>query len=477
MTKTIKIIHVLILFFVFSCTGNTDISNISQAKIGCYHLVDTLALDFLNKTMLPGISITVSRNEEIIYSKGFGFANMKQKIKMQPTTQVRTASVAKAITATALGRLVSEGRLDLDAPIKNYIPYITEQFSNLTCRQLAGHTAGVQHRPPKENRENKYYETVKETIALFDETLLLFEPDTDYKYSTNGYNLLAAVIEEISGKNYSAYMKEDIFIPLNMHQTFAEIQSELSSKDALMYYFNKGQLVLDKEFFNGSYKLAGAGFRSTSEDLAKMMNAYSNGFIASSVIETMFASHTLKNGSKTNVGIGWRLNRDINNLPTIEHAGNWQGARTVIVHYPKEQLTVALMINAQCTIFIEETAQLIAQCFLDKQENVALSKDISKSLQITNNLSEGTKELYSGSLSFSDGVGVLEIDTDKTWLTSNKVYFLGKPNIYALSTKYGLMYLNITLSPIFNGRLHQFQVLSDMYHPQNKPMLMLTEKG
>ncbi len=339
------------------------------AKVGvcqAYQPVDSLMTKFLNKEKVAGVSISVNKAGEILYSKGFGYADVKQKIKIQPNHQIRTASVAKVITATALGKLVSEGKLDFDTPIGNYIPYLKAPYTQLTARQIAGHTAGIRHRPSSNRIKKKHYTEVREMVTFFMDDPLNFKPNTAYQYSTLGYNLLASLIEEISGKKYVDYMKEDIFLPLNMTQTFPDDKYNFTQKDAKLYYLKKnGKLKLDKRIVDGSYKLAGAGFRSTSIDLSKMMDAYSNGFLSEKVVEEMFRSNLFVNGKPTNVGIAWRLNKDSNNRLTIEHAGNWQGARTVIVYYPESQLTVSIMINTRCNISIEETAKQVAQFFLE----------------------------------------------------------------------------------------------------------------
>jgi len=367
--------QLLIVPLILSLIGSSTIeinkpSNDFTDKtiINGYQNVDTLMKAFLKKTKVAGVSISVNKAGEIIYSKGFGYADIKRKTKMKPTHQIRTASVAKVITATALGKLATDEKLDFDTPLKAYIPYLKEPYADLTTRQIAGHTAGIRHRPSSTKSKKKHYSEVKKSVDFFKEDPLLFQPDTEYKYSTLGYNLLALLIEEISGKRYVDYMKEDIFIPLKMSQTFPEEKAKLSEKDTKLYYFKKnGTLKLDKRIVDGSYKLAGAGFRSTSIDLVNMMNAYSNGFISKEVVQSMFTSNNLTNGKSTNVGIGWRLNKDLNNRPTIEHAGSWQGARTVIVYYPKSQLAISIMINTRCNVFIEETAHRIAQLFLKER--------------------------------------------------------------------------------------------------------------
>lgn len=442
-----------------------------------YDNVDVLIEDFLKKTQVAGISISVSQSEEVIYSKAFGYADVKNKMVMKPTSRIRTASVAKVITATALGKLATDGKLDFDAPLKKYIPYLQEPYASLTTRQIAGHTAGIQHRPSSKKLKNKHYTDVKETIPFFENTTLLFKPDTEYAYSTLGYNLLAVLIEEVSGKKYIDYMKDDIFTPLNMTQTLPDNKSAYTESDAKSYYIKDGRLRLDNKFQDGSYKLAGAGFRSTSVDLVQMMNAYSNGFIAEKVVKDMFKSNRLANGDLTNVGIGWRSNKDMNDNYTIEHAGSWQGARTVIVYYPEKGLAISIMINTKCTLFIEESAQIIAQYFLSEHSGNKAFDELNKSLEIVNHRSDGSTEKYVGELKFFDKHrGALHIKTDRSWLKKNNIYHLSSGNNFALSTNYGLLYLQLTLKPSFEGSLFQYQRLGDRFHMSQNPMLYLKER-
>lgn len=202
---------------LIACSSSTLI-HLSPNPIRSTSLVETLAKEFLHKTKLPGLSIAVSKKGELIYAKGFGYADLEAKIPMSSDTQLRTASVAKVITATALGRLVTEEKLNIDEPIKKYIPYIDKKYANLTTRQLAGHTAGIRHRPKGNSYKRKQYNTIQESVQLIKRPLL-FTPDTNYKYSTSGYNLLAAVIEGASGKKYTEYLNQEIFEPLGMMHT------------------------------------------------------------------------------------------------------------------------------------------------------------------------------------------------------------------------------------------------------------------
>ncbi|MEO0876799.1 MAG: serine hydrolase, partial [Bacteroidota bacterium] len=131
---------------------------------------DLLLQAFLKKTRVAGVSVSVNRAGNLIYSKGVGYANIVEEIPMEPSSQIRTASVAKVITATALGKLATDGKLDFDLAIGNYIPNLAEPYASLTTRQIAGHTAGIPHRPSSKQAMRKHYNAVQETIVFFEDT-------------------------------------------------------------------------------------------------------------------------------------------------------------------------------------------------------------------------------------------------------------------------------------------------------------------
>lgn len=429
--------------------------------------INSLAASFLKQTKLPGLSIAVAKNGNLLYAKGFGYANLEEELKMLPSTRIRTASVAKVLTATALGRLATEGLLDFDAPIQQYVPYINPLYANLTVRQLAGHTSGLQHRPSGKGYQNKQYNSIQETLEIIDNPLL-FEPGTDYKYSTAAFNLLAAVIEGASGLTYSDYMKKQVFEPLGMNQTVPENIKELTKDDADIYFFKNEKLKRDR-LINGSYKVPGAAFRSTPSDLVKLMNAYSElGFISQDVVGDMFASNTLKNGTKTIVGIAWRSSIDIFGHHVIEHAGNWRGARTVLVYYPEEQLSISLMINAECQILIEETAHIFAQLFRDSNESTSLI-DIKEELTILHNSTEGQTR-HIGKIELKAGRGLIITQSDN-FLKSNEVIQLQQG--FAYSTFYGLFFLELDAESGLDGKVYTYNTLNKSNPKEQKPLLEL----
>ncbi|WP_299680395.1 serine hydrolase domain-containing protein [uncultured Dokdonia sp.] len=446
--KSIIAFHIFLILLISSTTT----LEAQQA----YPLLDTIVTSFLETANLPGISIAVSQDEQLIYAKGYGYADLENKIPMTPHMQLRTASVAKVITTTALGKLLSEGKIKLDVPIKTYVPYIDTQYEHLTLRQLTGHTSGMAHRPKGNAYKKKQYTSIKESTQLL-KAPLLFEPDTQYQYSTHAFNLVAAAIEGASGQSFETYLRGHVFKPLGMQQTVPENIKQLSEKDVQLYYHKKGTLTKEK-LTNASYKLAGAGFRSTPTDLIKMMHGYTNGFITAEARETMFRSHQLKDGTTTQVGITWRSSIDAFGHNVIEHAGSWRGTRTVVVHYPKDNLNIAIMINADSSILIEETAHILAYLIRNHNTSTDLSLDVHKKVSVTSRLNNEVTQ-HSAQFDFQNNQGMLTVDTIR-FISSAPIYYIGNQHYVAI-TKAGILYLQMT--DIENARGDLF-----IYHTMHK---------
>ncbi|MEL6809879.1 MAG: serine hydrolase domain-containing protein [Bacteroidota bacterium] len=470
MKSTVTYISIFIAFLCAQCTMGQEKRAIHTDTIHIPQL-ELIANAFLESTGLPGLSIAISENAELSYAQAFGFADTENEIKLTPQHQLRTASVAKVITITGLGRLVTQGKIDLDAPIRDYIPYVDSKYALLTCRQLAGHTSGVAHQPSGRSYKKKQFKTIKEAVLLMDKPLL-FQPDTDYHYSTSAFTFLAAAIEGAAGKPYKDFMREDIFAPLEMTQTFPENISKLTEKDANLYYIQKGKLKKEK-LTNASYKLAGAGFRSTPADLVKMMKAYSNGFISKAVANDLFRARELENGAQTLVGVTWRNSIDLFGHSVVEHAGNWRGARSVIVYYPDENLSISVMINAQCSVLIEQMAHIFAQLYRTRKNRPADHFRLKEPLELTFRKDQ-KKTNHKGILTLADGKGNLTAEVPG-FLKASELYSLGPAEEYVMVTIYGLLYLKLDTLQTTTGKVFAYSTLNEL-HPLKKPALICFRK-
>ncbi|HEU5021990.1 MAG TPA: serine hydrolase domain-containing protein, partial [Bryobacteraceae bacterium] len=169
---------------------------------------------------IPGFSIAVARAGRIVWSEGFGFANVEQGVAVTPLTRFRLGSVSKVVTAAGLARLVEEGKIDLDAPVQRYVPDFPRKQWPITTRELAGHLAGIRHYTEQDFavtlKGAPHYDSVSTSLGIFKNDPLLFEPGTKYSYSSYGWNLISAVMEGASGEDFLTYMQHAVFDPLGL---------------------------------------------------------------------------------------------------------------------------------------------------------------------------------------------------------------------------------------------------------------------
>lgn len=308
------------------------------------------AIDYIEQLRVESESVgwtaTVSRDNEIIFSEGFGLANYEQQVPVDPSkTKFRIGSISKALTAAALGILIDEGKIDLDAPVQEYVPYFPDKKYELTTRQVAGHIAGIRHYNGDEYLSAKYYPTVKDGLEIFMNDTLLFEPGTNYSYSSYGFNLLSAVIEGASGEEFLHYMQTRVFDPLGMTETVAEHMDSLILYRAGYYDMDNGK-VINAPYVDNSYKWAGGGFISTSEDLVRFGNAMLNNTLFSEKTKiALVTPQILSNGEKTAYGMGFFSGTDEYERFYYGHGGGSVGGCSNLIIYPEEKMVVAVITN------------------------------------------------------------------------------------------------------------------------------------
>ncbi|MDX8339075.1 serine hydrolase domain-containing protein [Draconibacterium sp. IB214405] len=293
-----------------------------------------------------GWTATVSIDNNIVFSKGFGLGNYEQQVAVYPEkTKFRIGSISKALTAAGLGILIDEGKIDLDAPVQKYVPDFPEKKYQITTRQVAGHLAGIRHYNGDEFLSSKFYPTVKEGLEIFMNDTLLFEPGTQYSYSSYGFNLLSAVMEGASGEEFLQFMQTRVFNPIGMTETTAERMDSLILFRSGYYDMDKGKII-NAPYVDNSYKWAGGGFISTSVDLVKFGNAMlNNTLFPEEVKQQLITPQTLKNGEKTTYGMGFSSGTDEFGREYFGHGGGSVGGCSNLIIYPKEKMVVAVITN------------------------------------------------------------------------------------------------------------------------------------
>lgn len=297
---------------------------------------------------IPGLSVAVGRGPEVLWSEGFGLADLTHGTPVTPLTKFRVGSVSKPITAAAMGVLMEAGALDLDAPVQRYVPSFPEKRWPVTTRQLAGHLAGVRHYRGMENLSAVRYPTVLSGLAIFQDDSLIAEPGTRYAYSSYGWNLISAVVEGASGEPFLPYMDRTVFEPLGMRRTLAGHTDSIIPHRTRFYVLDEDDgRVINAPFVDNSYKWAGGGFLSTPEDLVAFAAAHidGSGFLTDETLAALFTSQRLRSGEETGYGIGWRTAANEHGETVVSHTGGSVGGTTVLTLNRDTGLIVAIVAN------------------------------------------------------------------------------------------------------------------------------------
>jgi CubicO group peptidase (beta-lactamase class C family) len=326
----------------------------------------------VSEAALPGLSVAVAVNGEIVWSEGFGYADVENRIGVTPLTRFRIGSVSKSLTVAGMMAMVEAGRLDLDASIQRHVPRFPDKGHTITARQLAGHLAGVRHYRGNEFLSYRTYTDVVDALEMFARDSLLHPPGTRYTYSSFGYNLLSAVIQGAAREDFLTYMWKSVFHPFDMRHTSADHSDSLIPNRA-RFYRRDGQLLVAR-FTDDSYKWASGGFLSTAEDLAR----FGSGLLAHRTLKResvhlMFTSQRTVAGEPTGYGMGWRPRQDWEGRPVVHHGGASEGGRAFLLLYPEVDLVIALLSNVSSAPLFEHEAQTIAHFFLEHPRDTLLS--------------------------------------------------------------------------------------------------------
>lgn len=227
---------------------------------------------------VPGLVVAVGRGGEVLWTGAYGRASLEPDRPATPATRFRVYSVAKPWTAAAGLRLAAEGRLDPRAPIS--VPGFPDKGVPITAYELATHSAGIRHYRDGEAEMNRTCDTVREALPIFADDSLLFEPGTDRSYSTWGFVLLGAVLEQAAGEPFDAVLRREVLDPAGMTAT---VHAGPPRPGAARAYDRdgKGGYRDVTDATSPSCKWGGGGYLSTAADLARFPLAALSGTLLS----------------------------------------------------------------------------------------------------------------------------------------------------------------------------------------------------
>ncbi|MPZ21359.1 MAG: serine hydrolase [Luteitalea sp.] len=338
----------------------------------------TLSAALVEEANLPGLSVAVGVDGTVVWSEGFGFADVEQRVPVTPLSRFRIGSVSKPLTAEAIGLLHERRQLDLDAPVQKYVPEFPEKRWPVTTRQLAGHIAGVRHYRDDEFLSPRHYDGVFEGLEIFADDPLLFQPGSDYSYSSYGWNLISAVVQAAAGVDFLTFMEREVFAPMGMRHTTADQVRSIISHRVSYYEHDEESCLVNAPYVDNSYKWAGGGFLSTPEDLVLFgFRHIRDPFLRPETVELLFTPQRLTSGKDTDYGIGWGTGRDWHDRRTVGHGGGSVGGTTTFLTYPAEDMVVAVTSNLTGAPGLSALAFALAELFVPPAAKTAEREEIA----------------------------------------------------------------------------------------------------
>ncbi len=370
-------------------------------------------------TGVPSVSAGVMHDGKIIWLDAAGYSDLENDVKATPQTVYRIASISKIITAVAIMQLVEKGKINLDRDARRYIPYFPKKKWVFTVRQILTHTSGIRSYKKGEFDNPQHFSSTRDALGLILNDSLQFKPGTKYMYTTFGYNLLAAIIENVSGLSFTEYLKKNIFKPAEMTSTFPEFPSDIISHRARGYVKNDYRQIRNAPLADLSEKFAGGGLISTSGDLLNFSSALLEGkLIKSETLDSMLVIGKLTNGTPLKVGLGLEVNKDNHGNDYFGHYGSGTGFVSLLVIYRKLNLAAVDLVNLNdrttfanqpafnlAHIALNEKFELPKKSLSDEMFKVTSEYSLDSAIAFYNNLESDSTNHYENSIKELDQFG------------------------------------------------------------------------
>jgi serine beta-lactamase-like protein LACTB, mitochondrial len=315
--------------------------------------------------LYPGSTVAVALDDQLVWSAGFGYANVRRQIPVTSTTQFRIDRVSEALTAAALLRLADEGRVDLDAPVQRYVPSFPDKGYPITPRLLAAHLAGIPAIPPERWAEQRHCAQPEDAVRSFASVPLSRIPGSRFLHSMPGYVLLSAVVASACGQDFVSCVQEKVLRPAGMTSTILDDPRSPAPHAATAYERGWFGMLTVVPAADNSCKWGGGGFVSTAEDLARFGMALLHGELVRRESAALFFSpQKTASGESTGYAMGWQVGVDGGGRRRLVQSGRTPGGRSVLVLVPEARLAVAVLANVNGE-HLDDHALKIADLFAE----------------------------------------------------------------------------------------------------------------
>lgn len=309
----------------------------------------------------PALSAAISVDGEIVWAGAAGYADLDSLTPATLDTAFRVGSSSKPVTAIGMGTLLEAGRVDLDAPVSAYVANLDAPLGDITTRQAMNHSAGVREYgvcfcfPRWEYYSRTHYRTQRAALRPFENDPLLFAPGEGFSYSSYGYNLAGAVIEDVTGQRFAEFMQDSVFGPLGMEDAHLDDGAPAPQDATFHEVYPLDGVVWEKPAFrtDNTNRLPSGGVIASPSDMTRLGHQFiAPTLFSEATRDTLIAPQTLSNGDPMPQGyrLGMRAWReapapDGGTTLLLNHHGTAYGATSYFAIWPEYGLVVSAIIN------------------------------------------------------------------------------------------------------------------------------------
>lgn len=371
-----------VLLFAFTASGISQNPRLSDNPelAANFRLMEQWIQSQVSYRGLPGISVGIVYDQELVYARGFGLRDLRRQTPATPSTIYRIASLTKLFTATAIMQLRDQGKLRLDDPVEQYLPWfkLKNPFPDqpsITIRHLLTHTSGLPREAAYPYWTDNKFPSRTELIRGLENQEMVFPPEDKIKYSNLGMAVAGEIVAEVAGMPYSEFVGRYILEPLGMKSTTVYFQDSQSDRLAAGYsrrLEDSTRKVMP--FTNAKAMVAAANMSSTIEDLAQFASlqfrdrqiVFGNQILKASTIKEMQRVQWLSPDWKSGRAIGFETWRE-QERTVVGHSGWVAGYRSQFSFLPKEKIAVIVLTNADDGdpgFFAENILKIVAPSIL-----------------------------------------------------------------------------------------------------------------
>jgi CubicO group peptidase (beta-lactamase class C family) len=339
----------LLVFTIFACISTASpaqVPNKEKVVAGAERAFEKVTKAYIGPA--PGCAAAVSLNGDVVFEKAFGLADLEHNVPNTTQTIFESGSVAKQFTAASLVLLQQDGKLNLDDPVRKYIPELPDYGAPLTIRHLLNHTSGLRDWGSVmgltgAGRGDRVITMDLALDVITHQRALDFKPGAEYSYSNSGYNLAAIIVERVSQQKFPAFVEERLFKPLGMKNSSwrADYQRIVPGRAQAYSRERTGPWRLNMPFMN---VYGNGGMLTTVGDWMKWNAMLDSQSLGAPLVTALETRGVLNDGRKIAYALGLVVDK-YNGLKDVSHGGATAGYQTFLARYPDNKVSVGVMCN------------------------------------------------------------------------------------------------------------------------------------